>query len=129
MTEILKIGRLLKTDKDGYIVSESSAEKIASPWKEAVEEIKNAYLSHLGDIVHSIYVRGTVSRGEAIESISDIDTFAVITKKQEEIDRSWVKKLEKPSNKSSASQQALNLTSSPTMNYLTAMSYLMIDLR
>jgi len=95
MTEILKIGRLLETDKDGYIISESSADKIASPWKEAVEEIKNAYLTHLGDVVHSIYVRGTVSRGEAIESISDIDTFAVITKKPEEINRSWLKEARK----------------------------------
>lgn len=95
MTEILKIGRLLKTDKDGYIISESSTDKIASPWKEAVEEIKNAYLTHLGDVVHSIYVRGTVSRGEAIEGISDIDTFAVITKKPEEIDLSWVKETRK----------------------------------
>lgn len=95
MTEILKIGRLLKTDKDGYIISESSADKIASPWKEVVEEIKNAYLSHLGDVVHSVYVRGTVSRGEAIEGISDIDTFAVITKKPEEIDRLWVKETRK----------------------------------
>lgn len=95
MTEILKIGRLLKTDKDGFIISESSADKIASPWKEAVEEVKNAYLQNLGDVVHSIYVRGTVSRGEAIEGISDIDTFAVITKKPEEVDRSWVRETRK----------------------------------
>jgi hypothetical protein len=95
MTEILKIGRLLKTDKDGFIVSESSAEKIKSPWKEAVEDIEQSYLNRLGDVVHSIYVRGTVSRGEAIEGISDIDTFAVITKKPEVIDRSWVKEARK----------------------------------
>lgn len=95
MTSVLKIGRLLKTDENGFIVSESSAEKITSPWKEAVEEIKNTYLKHLGDLVHSIYVRGTVSRGEAIEKISDIDTFAVITKKPEEIDRSWIRETRK----------------------------------
>lgn len=91
MNKVIKIGRLLKTDKDGFIISESSADKIASPWKEAVEEIKNVYLKHLDDVVHSIYVRGTVSRGEAIEGISDIDTFAVIRKKPGKIDRSWVK--------------------------------------
>lgn len=91
MTEILKIGRLLKTDKDGFIVSESTVDKLKSPWKEAVWEIKQTYLDWLGSAVHSIYVRGTVSRGEALEGISDIDTFAVITKKPEEVDRSWVK--------------------------------------
>ncbi|HTH93283.1 MAG TPA: nucleotidyltransferase [Candidatus Paceibacterota bacterium] len=95
MTEILKIGRLLKTDKDGFIVSESGVDKLKSPWKEAVADIKQAYLDHLGDVIHSIYVRGTVSRGEAIEGISDIDTFAVITKKYEEIDRSWVDSVQK----------------------------------
>ena len=95
MTDILKIGRLLETDKNDFIVSESSEDKIASPWKEAVEEIKNIYLKNLDNVVHSIYVRGTVSRGEAIEGISDIDTFAVITKKSEEIDRSWVKEVRK----------------------------------
>ena len=95
MNKIIKIGRLLKTDKNGFIVSESNADKIVSPWKEAVEEIKNIYLQHLGDIVHSIYVRGTISCGEAIEGISDIDTFAVITKKPEEINRSWVKETRK----------------------------------
>jgi len=99
MTEILKIGRLLKTDDNGFIISESNVDKIENPWKEAVGEIKNAYLKHLGEEVHSIYVRGTVSRGEAIEGISDIDTFAVITKKTEEVDHSWVRdarqKLEK----------------------------------
>jgi len=95
MTEILKIGRLLKTDKNGFIISDSSADKITSPWKGAVEEIKDAYLKHLGDSVHSIYVRGTVSRGEAIEGISDIDTFAVITKRWEDTDRSWVRESRK----------------------------------
>jgi hypothetical protein len=95
MTEILKLGRLLKTDKDGYIVSESSISKLVSPWKEAVGEIKDIYQTHLGDDLHSVYVRGTVSRGEAIEGISDIDTFAVVKKVPEEIDRSWVKKVRK----------------------------------
>lgn len=95
MTEILKIGRLLKTDKEGYIVSESKVDKLKSPWKEAVWEIRQVYLDRLGSTVHGIYVRGTVSRGEALEGISDIDTFAVITKKPEEIDRSWVKETRK----------------------------------
>lgn len=92
MPEILKIGHLLKTDKDGFIVSESSVDKITPPWKESVEEITNIYLQHLDNNVHSIYVRGTVSRGDAIQGVSDIDTFAVILQKKEDIDRSWVQK-------------------------------------
>lgn len=95
MGKILRMGRLLKTNKSGFIVSESNVGKIASPWREAVEEIKNSYLKNLGDIVHSIYVRGTVSRGDAIKGISDIDTFAVVLKKLEEVDRTWVKESRK----------------------------------
>ncbi len=95
MTEILKIGRLLQTDKDGFIVSESSGEKLVSPWKDAVAEIKDIYKTHLGNDLHSVYVRGTVSRGEVIKGISDIDTFSVIYKTQENIDRSWVKEVRK----------------------------------
>lgn len=90
MAEILKIGGLLQTDVNNYIVSESNADKITSPWKEAVEEIKNAYLVHFNKAVHSIYIRGTVSRGKAIAGISDIDSFAVISKHLHKIDRTWI---------------------------------------
>lgn len=89
MTDILNIGRLLQTDADGYIISESDISKINSPWKEAVEEIKEAYINNLGDALHSIYVRGTVSRGEAIAGISDIDTFAVLNRAIHKGDRAW----------------------------------------
>jgi len=92
MMKIRPIGRLLKTDSEEFIISESSVEKIKSPWKEALEDIKNEiYLSEVSDIIHSIYVRGTVSRGEALEGISDIDTFAVVTKPIDSFDRTWVK--------------------------------------
>lgn len=35
--QILEIGSLLKTDANGFIINESSIDKIQSPWKEAVE--------------------------------------------------------------------------------------------
>lgn len=96
MDKIRKIGSVLKTDKDGFIINESSLDKIKSPWREAVEEIKKAYLDNLKDAVHSIYIRGSVARGVAIEGISDIDTLAIITK---EIDRSWVRGVRTKLNK------------------------------
>lgn len=91
MTEILPIGSVLKTDQDGFIINESSVAKINSPWCAAVLEIQNIYLLHLRDVIDSIYVRGSVSRGQAIEGVADIDTFAVVTKNPKEIDTSWVK--------------------------------------
>lgn len=95
MSEIKNIGKILTTDENGFIVNEASLEKIISPWKEVVEEVKNFYIKNLGDIVLSIYVRGSVSRGEAIKNISDVDTFAIISKDIKDIDRSWVKETQK----------------------------------
>jgi len=87
--KILKIGRLLKTDKEGFIVSESSVEKIVSPWLEVVGEVKQRYIKHLGNDLHSIYVRGSVARGGAIEGISDIDTIAVMLREPQAADFKW----------------------------------------
>lgn len=90
MIEIQNTGKLLDVDRDENIVSESNISKIKSPWKEAVEEIKQEYLTRLGHSVQSIYVRGTVSRGEAIENVSDIDTFAILNRLVTKDDRKWM---------------------------------------
>jgi hypothetical protein len=89
---ILEIGSVLTTDENGFIINESSLDKIKSPWREAVEEIKQAYLDNTKDSLKSIYVRGSVAKGEAIEGISDIDTLAIIT---QDIDKSWIKPIRK----------------------------------
>lgn len=93
--KILKIGKVLGTDANGFIINESKLNKIAAPWKEALEEITQEYKKNLGALIHSIYVRGTVARGQAIEGVSDIDTFAVILKNPDEIDNSWIKEVRK----------------------------------
>ena len=90
MTEVLPIGCLLSTDGDGYFTDLCSTGLIVSPWLEVVEEINDAYRSHLGKDLHSAYVRGSVARGTAIAGISDIDTFAVISTSRWKIDLSWV---------------------------------------
>ncbi len=95
MPQIVNIGHWLKTDENGFFVNESSVEKIRSPWKEGVEEIKSVYLEHLGDLLHSVYIRGSVSRGEAIEEISDIDTFAIVNADPKELDFSWLQQEQK----------------------------------
>lgn len=77
MNKILPIGRLQKTDENGYIVNDTDKNFITSPWLEVIEEIKLIYQKYLGEFLHSIYLRGSVARGLAIEKISDIDTLAV----------------------------------------------------
>jgi predicted nucleotidyltransferase len=95
MDEILKIGKLFKIDESGFIVNDAALHKITSPWKEVVEDIKKVYLDNLKEATHSIYVRGSVARGEAIKNISDVDTFAVIRKNPAEIDKSFFRQARK----------------------------------
>src|SRR5215213_4424470 len=93
MNPILKIGHVLRTDDEGYLVNELSQSDIASPWDSVVELIRDAYLKNLGERVHSIYLRGSVARGHAIEGISDVDTFAVLRTQEDALDLSWVYRL------------------------------------
>ncbi len=77
MIEIQKHGAVLHTDPDGYLIPDVSLDNIVPPWDEAVDFIKNAYIGHLGESLHSVYIRGSVARGLAVEGISDLDSFAL----------------------------------------------------
>ncbi len=89
--EIKKIGGYLTIDAEGYIVNTTSKDLVQPLWKDAVEEIVAVYKTHYGDGLHSVYVRGSVACGAAIEGISDLDTIAIVARPNGKIDRSWVK--------------------------------------
>lgn len=95
MPPIAKIGSFLNTDSEGYLLNECRLEFIREPWKQAVEEIRQAHLKHLPEKIHSLYLRGSLPRGKAIEGISDIDTFAVINTRAGNLDFSWIEPLRK----------------------------------
>lgn len=90
MATILKKGRFLQTDAEGFLVNEARLENIVPPWKEGVEETKQAYLHHLPGRIHSVYLRGSIPRGEAVQGISDLDTLAVTLPGPEPLDLSWI---------------------------------------
>ena len=75
---IAPIGIILRTDKNGFLVSQSASGYIKDLWKQAVNDITEAYKDILGAQLHSIYIRGSLSRGTALEGASDIDAFGVI---------------------------------------------------
>jgi len=87
--EILPMGSVLETNLEGYLVNQSKIEKITSPWLKPISDIKTRYIKHFGDRIHSIYVRGSVSRGTALESVSDIDTVAVLVVPLTMSDETW----------------------------------------
>lgn len=76
--KICKHGAVLKTDANGYLIPDVGLDKIVSPWDAAVNFVKDAYIQHLGDQLHSVYIRGSVARGLAVEGLSDLDSFALV---------------------------------------------------
>ncbi len=92
-TEIKTLGSYLDIDEDGYIVNPASFEKIQDKWLTPLEEVKEEYIARFGHALHSLYIRGSVPKGNAIDDISDLDTFAVVNLKEEEIDISWYKEI------------------------------------
>ena len=95
MNKIQKIGGYLEIDKDGFIIKKASAEKFQEKWKPVIEETKNAYIEHFGDKLHSVYIRGSVAKGEAIDGIADLDSIAVVNLPKEQIDIKWKEEFNK----------------------------------
>ena len=74
MTIILKnIGRLWQLDPEGFLVNEAHSEKIVPPFDRVVTVVRETYLKYARENIHSIYLRGSIPRGLAIEGISDVD--------------------------------------------------------
>lgn len=83
------IGRFWRLDADGFIENDAAPGRIPPAYRDPLAEARYAYLEHLGDRVHSIYVRGTVARGMAISGVSDLDDFALLHRHSIEPDPLW----------------------------------------
>ena len=75
--EIRRLGGYLEVDERGYLKKRADASNIRGRWLDAVVAVREAYLSRWGDPLHSVYVRGSVANGGAVEGVSDLDSFAV----------------------------------------------------
>ncbi|MGE7826729.1 nucleotidyltransferase domain-containing protein [Paenibacillus sp. NPDC093718] len=88
---ILKAGYGL--DHNGFIVSDVSKDKIADVYTtcihESIESLKHLFPQHL----HSVYVYGSVARGEAIAIKSDLDLIAMFNTKLSSVKLAELKKL------------------------------------
>jgi hypothetical protein len=89
--QLLDIGRLWSIDADGWIVNDAGVDQIALPYQGAVAAVVQAYRQQLGAALHSVYVRGTVPRGQAVPGVSDLDCFAVALGDLTELDDGWLK--------------------------------------
>jgi len=75
---ITPIGGYLYLDDNGCLINPTSIENISGKWKALVEEVVNAYVSALGENLHSVYLRGSVARGTMISGVSDVDSYCVV---------------------------------------------------
>lgn len=92
----MKIGNLnvgYGLDPNGFIVSDVSKDKIDDVYmtyiRESVESLKSLFHQQL----HSVYVYGSVARGEAIVRKSDLDLIAMFDTKLSSVKLSELKKL------------------------------------
>jgi hypothetical protein len=91
-TPIRPVGGYFELDERGYVINPASADKIVEPWDAVVEQVVDACRAQLGARLHSIYARGSVSRGAAVVGLSDIDMFALV-RDGGEISHEWVDEL------------------------------------
>lgn len=91
---ILAIGSVLGVDDEGYLIGQSSPDKIVAPWNGPVSKLRTSVLENVGDDLHSLYVRGSISRGTAIEGFSDLDAVILTKKAPSIIDHSWLEQFE-----------------------------------
>ncbi len=90
MIKIQASGEIQPLDIDGYIINTSSLDKIVPPWKEAIEDVCQTYIKKFGEGLHSIYLRGSVPSGKAIDGISDLDSIVIIkADHSDSVDLSW----------------------------------------
>ena len=64
--------------KDDFLVNDTAFEKVPIHYLPLLEQIKKAYIKELKTDLVSIYLRGSVARGQMVDAFSDLDTFAIV---------------------------------------------------
>jgi len=88
--EVRKVGRLVPVDAGGFVVRDVSAENIRPPWDAPLRAAVKVILEHWSELVHTVYVRGSVPHGLAVEGVSDVDCYVVVRGSLDTLDRSWI---------------------------------------
>jgi len=76
--EIKPMGSYFELDSEGYIINPTSLDRVQSDWMSAIKEVIEIYKKVCGDMLINIYVRGSVAKGQAVNGISDLDTFCFV---------------------------------------------------
>jgi len=87
--EIKITGSYFQIDNEGYLINPTSKDKLQNKWKPIVDDIIEGYKKSYGSFLKSVHIRGSVAKGEAVEDISDVDSFAYVDLPTEEISHEW----------------------------------------
>ncbi len=71
MIEPQRIGRYLSVDETGHLKPDLAVDRIGEVWKPLVAFVTDVLMNRHG--VRSVYLRGSIPRGLAIENVSDAD--------------------------------------------------------
>ena len=76
-------GSFLKLDDNGHVIKKASHNLIQAAWKPLVDEVVAIYKSSFGDNLHSIWLRGSVAKGQAEKGAADLDSFSYLVEEAE----------------------------------------------
>lgn len=71
MIQPQRLGRFLSVDEFGYVKPDVAVDRIEKIWQPVVAFVSDALMNRRG--VRSVYLRGSIPRGLAIENVSDAD--------------------------------------------------------
>src|SRR5690625_4048265 len=80
-------------DENGYILSDVSANKISSVFNSCIRESVDQMITLYPNQLHSVYIYGSVARGDATEVKSDLDLLALFNNSLDYADKMKVKEL------------------------------------
>lgn len=71
-------GRFLPVDADGYLLNDTSLDRLPSGWGAVVDAIVAEATAEHGERLHSVWVRGSAVSGQAVPDVSDLDTILLV---------------------------------------------------
>lgn len=75
---IQAIGSFFEMTKEGYVINPTSKALIPSKWRPLIDDVVATIKGNFGSELHSIYLRGSVARGVAIDGFADLDIFVLL---------------------------------------------------
>lgn len=73
MIKIKPIGTFFPQDPQGFVINPCQSSNMAAPWKMLLTQVSQGIQSRFCDDIQSIYVRGSVALGCAVDELSDLD--------------------------------------------------------